>query len=115
MLKRASSVPTRVPEVIQMVSHHDKTQSQQDSVEIPISAPPTLTPSTTEESVTAVGQNNPGASSREPLLCYSSSSNQATGSSQTPEEEFKTHNSQSLPKLPGVIPLSGHNGPTGWL
>ncbi|XP_063903839.1 transient receptor potential-gamma protein isoform X2 [Zophobas morio] len=113
VLKRASSVPTRVPEVIQMVSH-DKTQSHQDSVEIPISAPPTLTPSTTEESVAAAGQHNAGASSREPLLYYSSSSNQATGSSQTPEEEFR-NNSQSLPKLPGVIPLSGHNGPTGWL
>ncbi|XP_044255453.1 transient receptor potential-gamma protein isoform X2 [Tribolium madens] len=110
VLKRASSVPTRVPEVIQKASRND---NPQDSVEIPISAPPTLTPSTTEESVTAVGQN-PGASI-EPLLCYSSSSNQATGSSQTPEEEFKSHNSQSLPKLPGVIPLSGHNGPTGWL
>lgn len=113
-MKRASSVPTRVPEVIQITSH-DKSQSQQDSVEIPISAPPTLTPSTTEESVTAVGHSHTGTSSREPLLYYSSSSNQATGSSQTPEEEFKGNNSQSLPKLPGVIPLSGHNGPTGWL
>lgn len=52
-------------------------------------------------------------SSREPLLYSSSSSNQATGSSQTPEEEFKANS--ILPKLPGVIPLSGHNGPAGWL
>jgi transient receptor potential cation channel subfamily C protein 4 len=116
VLKRASSVPTRVPEVALLGSRHDKVQSQQDSVEVPASAPPTLTPSTTEESVAAVGQGGAvGASSREPLLYCSSSSNQATGSSQTPEDEFKGNNSHSLPKLPGVIPLSGHNGPTGWL
>lgn len=116
VLKRASSVPTRVPEVVQFMHRHEKTQSQQDSVDtVPAnSAPVTLTPSTTEESVNTACQ---GASSREPLLYNSSnSSNQATGSSQTPEDEYKQHNSvQPLPKLPGVIPLSGHNGPSGWL
>lgn len=79
---------------------------------VPSSAPPTLTPSTTEESV----QNTMPMSvcSREPLLYNSSTSNPTTNSSQTPEDEYKTH-TQSLPKLPGVIPLSGHNGPSGWL
>lgn len=52
--------------------------------------------------------------SREPLLYNSSSSNQATASSQTPEEDYKNQ-SQSLPKLPGIIPLSGHTNATGWL
>ncbi|GJQ65198.1 hypothetical protein Trydic_g7337 [Trypoxylus dichotomus] len=117
VLKRASSVPTRVPEVVQLMQRHEQTQSQQDSVEIPPpTAPTTLTPSTTEESVTNAGQSQiaSGISSREPLLYNSSSSNQATGSSQTPEEEYR-NNGQGLNKLPGVIPLSGHNCPSGWL
>lgn len=66
----------------------------------------------TEEPVTAPVPNGPPGendSSREPLLYTSSSSNPATGSTQTPDEEFKLLN-----KLPGVIPLSGHNN-TGWL
>ncbi|XP_025831797.1 transient receptor potential-gamma protein [Agrilus planipennis] len=116
VLQRASSVPTRVSEVIQFTkAHHEHTQSQQDSVDIPVSSAgqPTLTPSTTEESVNAAAtQTLPRAtSSREPLLYNSSSSTQATGSSQTPEDDYK-HNNGPLPKLPGVIPLSGH---TGWL
>ncbi|XP_065158698.1 LOW QUALITY PROTEIN: transient receptor potential-gamma protein-like [Atheta coriaria] len=133
VLKRASSVPTRVPEVVQIMHKHELTQSQQDSVELPSSAPPiTLTPSTTEESMSnpmqamLVCSVGPSASSREPLL-YSSSSNPTTGSSQTPEEEYRHSNGQStmtttttttsssLPRLPGVIPLGGPYGPTGWL
>lgn len=91
-----------------------ESQSQQQSVELSTVQTSTLTPSTTEESVTNAGQSIPGGiSSREPLI-YSSSSNPTTGSSQTPEDDFKS-NGQSLPKLPGVIPLSGHNGPSGWL
>lgn len=115
MLKRASSVPTRVPDVSQIINRHEKTQSQQESVDTVLqtqAVASTLTPSTTEESVTTAGH---GISSREPLLNNSSySSNPATGSSQTPEDEYR-HNGQGLPKLPGVIPLSGHNGPAGWL
>lgn len=114
VLKRASSVPTRVPEVPQITHRHEKTQSQQESVDAVALLPPvssTLTPSTTEESVTTAGHG----ASREPLIYNSSnSSNQATGSSQTPEDEYR-NTMQSLPKLPGVIPLSGHNGPSGWL
>lgn len=117
VLKRASSVPTRVPEIIPILSRHEKTQSQQDSIEVQTTVAPTLTPSTTEESVTAVGPSMPGSgTSREPLMYnYSSSSNPATGSSQTPDDDYKPNTSQSLSKLPGVIPVSGHNGPTGWL
>lgn len=89
-------------------------QPHQQSIELSTVQTSTLTPSTTEESVTNAGQNIPsGISSREPLI-YTSSSNPTTGSSQTPEDDYKA-NSQSLPKLPGVIPLSGHNGPSGWL
>ncbi|XP_017783884.1 PREDICTED: transient receptor potential-gamma protein-like [Nicrophorus vespilloides] len=117
VLKRASSVPTRVPEVLQIIQKHEQTQSQQESVEIP-PVTTTLTPSTTEESVNNGTQNTliaTGTSSREPLLYNSSSSNPTTCSSQTPEDEYKGNTGSSLPKLPGVIPLSGHNGPTGWL
>ncbi|KAK9745577.1 Ion transport protein [Popillia japonica] len=118
VLKRASSVPTRVPEVVQLMQKHEQTQSQQDSVEIAqTTAPTTLTPSTTEESVTNAGHSQmaSGISSREPLLYNSSSSNQATGSSQTPEEEYRNNGQGLTTKLPGVIPLSGHNCPSGWL
>ncbi|CAG9854058.1 unnamed protein product [Phyllotreta striolata] len=116
-LKRAASVPTRAPEEVRLVSKHEKTQSQQDSMEIATTAPSNLTPSTTEESVATVGPTiKPSGTSREPLLFNSSSSN-PTGSSQTPDEEYKpAHLTQSHPKLSGVIPLSGHNGPSpGWL
>lgn len=116
MLQRASSVPVRVSEVIQLTKRNlEQTQSEQESVDIPNVAP-TLTPSTTEESVTAAGHSTlpTGTSSREPLLYHSSSSTQATtGSSQTPEDEYKQ--GHLYPKLPGIIPLSGHNGPAGWL
>ncbi|CAH2014704.1 unnamed protein product [Acanthoscelides obtectus] len=120
VLKRASSVPTRVPEVDQMIPRHEKTQSQQDSIELPVAAASTLTPSTTEESVAAYAPPTAApasGTSREPLLFNNSSSSnaQTTMSSQTPEDEFKQHaTSQSLPKLPGVIPVSGHNT-SGWL
>lgn len=114
VLKRASSVPTRVPEVVQIMQRHDQTQSQQDSIEVSTVPRPNLTPSTTEESVANAPQMP--VSSREPLLYNSSSSNPATGSSQTPEDEYKNTNGHNLPKLPpGVIPLGGHNGPSGWL
>ncbi|CAG9826402.1 unnamed protein product [Diabrotica balteata] len=118
VLKRASSVPTRVPDGVQS-ARHEETQSQQDSMEIPTTVPSTLTPSTTEESVTTVGPSiPPSGTSREPLIFNSSSSN-PTGSSQTPDEEYNrpsgTHNHIS-PKLAGIIPLSGHIGPSaGWL
>ncbi|XP_074026090.1 transient receptor potential cation channel gamma isoform X2 [Leptinotarsa decemlineata] len=115
-LKRASSVPTRVPEMVQITHRHEKTQSQQDSIELPTTVPSTLTPSTTEESVNTVGQPTAtSGTSRDPLLFNSSSSNPANGSLQTPDEEYRHHSSQSLPKLPGVIPLCGHTAPTGWL
>ncbi|XP_031341305.1 transient receptor potential-gamma protein isoform X1 [Photinus pyralis] len=115
-LHRASSVPVRVSEVVQLPKRNlDQTQSEQESVDIPVV--PTLTPSTTEESVAAAGQSvlPTGTSSREPLLYNSSSSTQATGSSQTPEDEYKQSGQYYNPKLPGIIPISGHNGPTGWL
>ncbi|XP_044748362.1 transient receptor potential-gamma protein isoform X2 [Coccinella septempunctata] len=112
ILQRASSVPTRVPEVPSL-KRLETTQSQQESESVPSSAPPAMTPSTTEESVATSNNGIPSGMSREPLL-YSSSSNQATASSQTPEDDYRNQ-SQSLPKLPGIIPLSGHNNSTGWL
>ncbi|XP_076273202.1 transient receptor potential cation channel gamma isoform X2 [Rhynchophorus ferrugineus] len=103
VLKRASSVPTRVPEVSQLAGRHEKAQSQQDSIEITPVGGSNTTPSNT----------GPNDSFKEPLLYTSSSSNPATGSTQTPEEDVK-QNPHSLPKLPGVIPLSGQNN-AGWL
>ncbi|XP_019868467.2 transient receptor potential-gamma protein [Aethina tumida] len=117
VLKRASSVPTRVPEIVQVLSHsNDHTVRKHHE-----SMARTITPSTTEESVVAVEINNvpSGSSSKEPLLYNSSSSNQA--GSQTPDDEKnevlyeESPSSYNLPKLPGIIPLSGHNGPSGWL
>lgn len=116
VLKRASSVPTRVTEVVQMVmSHkHEHSQSQQQSIELPAGAGPPLTPSTTEESFAASQVLPLNNSSSGDGLLNSSSSTQATGSTQTPEEEYKYNGQASiLSKIPGVIPLSGHNG--GWL
>ncbi|KAJ8960377.1 hypothetical protein NQ314_006067 [Rhamnusium bicolor] len=105
-----------VPPVNPTETVHKKIGPKKDSMEIPTTVATTLTPSTTEESVTTVGPSIPNSgTSREPLMYNSSSSNPATGSSQTPDDEYKPNTSQSLPKLPGVIPLSGHNGPTGWL
>lgn len=115
-LKRASSVPTRVPETTQLGSFPEKTQSQQESIEIPATIASTFTRSSTEESVTNAGRSvNTNGTSREPLLFMnnSSSSNAPTESTQTPEDDYKTNTSQSLPKLPGVIPLSAQN--IGWL
>ncbi|XP_066245604.1 transient receptor potential-gamma protein [Euwallacea similis] len=113
-LKRASSVPTRIPACnLPPVSRHDITQSQQDSVEVPPAGRPVLSSSNTADSVTATTIPAENDSSREPLLHTSSSSNPATGSTQTPDEEFK-NGSQLLTKLPGVIPLGGHNN-AGWL
>ncbi|VEN34849.1 unnamed protein product [Callosobruchus maculatus] len=105
-----------------MIPRHEKTQSQQDSIELPTTAASTLTPSTTEESVATNGRSlvpptaPASGTSREPLLFNNSSSSnaQTTMSSQTPEEEFKYATSQSLPKLPGVVPVSGHSS-SGWL
>ncbi|KAK9870767.1 hypothetical protein WA026_009728 [Henosepilachna vigintioctopunctata] len=114
VLQRASSVPTRVPEV-PSVPRLESAQSQQENDDVPASAPPTMTPSSTEESVTTSNNGMPSGVSREPLLYNSSSSNPATGSSQTPEDEYRNQTSQSLPKLPGVIPLGGHNTMAGWL
>lgn len=114
-LKRASSVPTRVPDATQLASFPEITQSQQDSIEIPTTIASTLTPSSTEESVTHAGTTiNTNGTSREPLIFTnnSSSSNPATESMQTPEDDYKMHTT-SMPKLPGVIPLSGQN--LGWL
>lgn len=59
-------------------------------------------------------------SSREPLLT-SSSTTTGTGSAQTPDDDDdnnvynKPPPFDMLPKLPGVIPVSGHNISTGWL
>lgn len=111
-------MPTRVPEVVQIMHKHEKTQSQQDSIEVStVPTLPNLTPSTTEESVENTGTCNPmGTSSREALIFNSSSSNPTTGGVQSPEDEYKNGSNVILPKIPpGVIPLGGHNGPSGWL
>ncbi|CAH0560164.1 unnamed protein product [Brassicogethes aeneus] len=123
VLKRASSVPTRVPEVAPVPSHHERPSKKPPDASATRATPGnrrTLTPSTTEESVVAVEINHlpSGSSSKEPLLYNSSSSTNQNGS-QTPEDEKEVPGSAGtsyeLPKLPGIIPLTGHNGPSGWL
>ncbi|XP_076641504.1 transient receptor potential cation channel gamma [Halictus rubicundus] len=101
-LCRASSVPTRGPELNQQVitpRKHDGTQSQQPSLDNPdgasVSEQPAvvtaipLTPSTTEESVVASG-------SLSVTLKRNGSATQ-------------------LQRLPGIEPISGHDVTGGWL
>ncbi|XP_018406450.1 PREDICTED: transient receptor potential-gamma protein [Cyphomyrmex costatus] len=103
-LQRASSVPTRGPELtphssIMTSRRHEVTQSQQpslDVVEMAISehinvqqgvAP--LTPSTTEESVVASGSTSITAK--------------------------RNGSATQLQRLPGIEPISGHDVSAGWL
>nr|XP_033334164.1 transient receptor potential-gamma protein isoform X5 [Megalopta genalis] len=101
-LYRASSVPTRGPELNQQIiapRRHEGTQSQQPSLDNPdgasvseqpavVTAAP-LTPSTTEESVVASG-------SLSVTLKRNGSATQ-------------------LQRLPGIEPISGHDVTGGWL
>ncbi|XP_033609925.1 transient receptor potential-gamma protein isoform X1 [Cryptotermes secundus] len=127
-LQRASSVPTRASEVVTLISHrHEQTQSQQHSVELGNNE--TLTPSTTEESVTAYstgvgGGVSVGSNSREPLLAMGSmnpanhnTSSQSSTQQQPQGSQNKSHNGAVvvLPNLPGIQPVSGHNMSAGWL
>lgn len=101
-LQRASSVPTRsnVPENAQTFqpSRHEQTQSQdQDQLEVEAEVP--LTPSTTEESV--------APTSMEPLLNISKGG--------VSHIKFEINGQQTLPNLPGIIPLQGHLHQQGWL
>lgn len=127
-LQRASSVPTRASEVVTLMSHrHEQTQSQQHSVELGNNE--TLTPSTTEESVTAYstgvgGGVSVGSNSREPLLATGSmnpANHNTTSQSSTQQQQQgsqnKSHNGSVvvLPNLPGIQPVSGHNMSAGWL
>ncbi|XP_070150905.1 transient receptor potential-gamma protein isoform X4 [Polyergus mexicanus] len=102
-LQRASSVPTRGPEITPQSSitsrRHEATQSQQpsfDVIEIPsiseqqniVRAVP-LTPSTTEESVAA--------------------------NVSTSKFTARRNGSATQLRLPGIEPISGHDVSTGWL
>lgn len=127
-LQRASSVPTRASEAVTLISHrrHEKTQSQQQSVELGQNE--TLTPSTTEESVatysTGVGGGvSVGSCSREPLLASGSinSTNNTPSLAPTQQQPQDSQNKSrngsvvALPNLPGIQPVSGHNTSAGWL
>ncbi|XP_012217275.1 transient receptor potential-gamma protein isoform X3 [Linepithema humile] len=102
-LQRASSVPTRGPELTPQSSimsrRHEVTQSQQPSLDVVeiasiseqrgvVSAVP-LTPSTTEESVVASGS--------------------------TSITVKRNGSATQLQHLPGIEPISGHDVSTGWL
>lgn len=99
-LQRASSVPTRGPELGQQPippRRHEGTQSQQPSIdtpegasanEQPVPAAP-LTPSTTEESVAA--------------------------STSLPATMKRNGSATQLQRLPGIEPISGHDVSGGWL
>jgi hypothetical protein len=110
-LQRASSVPTRssISEIISPHpphQPHEQTQSQQQSIENQLEPPP-LTPSTTEESVVTAP-----ISSMEPLLLSGT-----TGSNNTNNTNIKleVNGQQTLPNLPGIIPVQGHLHSSGWL
>ncbi|XP_077296878.1 transient receptor potential-gamma protein-like isoform X3 [Arctopsyche grandis] len=112
ILKRACSVPMRVADV---VNPHPATVQCEDSTENirPIDETG-MTPSTTEESVGRSGtsrksnnENKPSGSSLEPLLTSLDES--------SPHKTHRNVKSVVLPRLPGIIPLSGHTQPSGWL
>ncbi|XP_026671309.1 transient receptor potential-gamma protein isoform X2 [Ceratina calcarata] len=96
-LQRASSVPTRGPEIDQPITsrRHEATQSQQPSIDTPEGASgsehpvTTLTPATTEESV--------------------------AGSSSLPATMKRNGSATQLQRLPGIEPISGHDVSGGWL
>lgn len=105
-LQRASSVPTRshVPDKSKPIqpSRHEQTQSQDQEQPLDSSIEPPLTPSTTEESV--------APTSMEPLL------NLTRGNvNMNTSIKFEINGQQTLPNLPGIIPLQGHLHQQGWL
>lgn len=105
-LQRASSVPSRstVPEKTKPFHQprHEQTQSQDQDLSVDTSNEPPLTPSTTEESV--------APTSMEPLL------NLTKGNMKLNTNiKFEINGQQTLPNLPGIIPLQGHLHQQGWL
>ncbi|XP_039279119.1 transient receptor potential-gamma protein isoform X2 [Nilaparvata lugens] len=105
-LKRASSVPARGTE-LEPVRAHEQTQSQQESVDMQHQQT-MLTPSTTEESVTT-GNDFPAAAGS--LHAATASASAVT------DQPLKGRNGlvTTLPNLPGIQPVSGHNVSAGWL
>jgi hypothetical protein len=98
-LQRASSVPARsnVPDKSKSIQpRHEQTQSQDQQQEPSTETP--LTPSTTEESV--------APTSMEPLLNLTK---------RNVNIMFEINGQQTLPNLPGIIPLQGHLHQQGWL
>lgn len=80
-------------------SRHEQTQSQDQDQSAEVDADVPLTPSTTEESV--------APTSMEPLLNISKGG--------MTNIKFEINGQQTLPNLPGIIPLQGHLHQTGWL
>jgi hypothetical protein len=82
-------------------SRHEQTQSQdQDAQDVSIEPP--MTPSTTEESV--------APTSMEPLLNLTKANMNINSNI-----KFEINGQQTLPNLPGIIPLQGHLHQQGWL
>lgn len=79
---------------------HEQTQSQDQDQQLEPSIEPPMTPSTTEESV--------APTSMEPLLNLTKASMSST-------IKFEINGQQTLPNLPGIIPLQGHLHQQGWL
>jgi hypothetical protein len=104
-LQRASSVPTRsnVPDKFECFPspRHEQTQSQ-DQVESQGQVTPSISASTTEESV--------APTSMEPLLSLT-----ARGVLNASNIKFELNGQQALPNLPNIIPLQGHLHQQGWL
>lgn len=105
-LQRASSVPTRstVPEKCNQFHppRHEQTQSQDQEASIESATDPPMTPSTTEESV--------APTSMEPLLNLTKGNVNINSNI-----KFEINGQQTLPNLPGIIPLQGHLHQQGWL
>uniref|UniRef100_U5ENB5 Putative transient receptor potential channel n=1 Tax=Corethrella appendiculata TaxID=1370023 RepID=U5ENB5_9DIPT len=132
ILKRASSVPSRATgtECTEKVKpqRHEKTQSQQQSVDNQLDTP--LTPSTTEESVDNAATIR--ITSTEPLLKIHQDTNRYSNTNNNQQQQQQQHHhpqqQQQLqpqpqhpqqqnqhPNLPGITPVRGHLHQQGWL
>jgi hypothetical protein len=105
-LQRASSVPTRsnVPDKFERYAspRHEQTQSQDQVESQGQEITPSVSASTTEESV--------APTSMEPLLSLT-----ARGALNASNIKFELNGQQALPNLPNIIPLQGHLHQQGWL
>ena len=99
-----------------MTTGHDPIESQQQSSDTNNSET-ILNSSIDDQGISNRTVNGFCTSSRE-LLMNTSSSTQYTGSTQTPDDEYKANSYERcdvFEKLPGIMPVSGHQCVADWI